>query len=94
MPPAKRADEPKSDWYCKSCMGTDGKPYRSTLWLFDRGIDAVKAGRLLEAIELFKQCARRRTRDHSSAYNLACCYSLLGDVDMGLWWLRKAVRCG
>lgn len=72
----------------------DGKPYRSTLWLFDRGIDAVKAGRLLEAIELFKQCARRRTRDHSSAYNLACCYSLLGDVDMGLWWLRKAVRCG
>jgi predicted esterase len=51
-------------------------------------------GKLDEAIGILKRCHGLAPRDARSAYNLACCYALSGDVATGLGWLESAAEYG
>jgi predicted esterase len=53
-----------------------------------------QAGKIADAIPILKRCHELAPRDARSAYNLACCYALSGDVATGLQWLESAAEFG
>jgi predicted esterase len=61
---------------------------------FQAGITALQSARYERAIEAFERCLEWRPRQFVCAYNIACGYSLLGDVDQSLHWLSKAGDLG
>jgi TolB-like protein/Flp pilus assembly protein TadD len=56
--------------------------------------NAAKLGQRARADALAERALRSRAGDFSTAYNLACAYSTLGDVDRAVALLDEAVRSG
>ncbi len=61
---------------------------------FDKGIEALAAGRHDEGIDAFKHCLLLRPEDSTCAYNLTCAYSLKNELDLGFEWLAKTIEWG
>jgi predicted esterase len=59
-----------------------------------KAIDALMGKHYDEGIALLKQVLELQPKDKGSAYNLACAYSLKGEVDPGFEWLGKACDWG
>lgn len=59
-----------------------------------RGMTAYSAGDYPLAIESFKQAFALRPENSAVAYNISCCYALLGEKDSALVWLEKALQLG
>jgi tetratricopeptide (TPR) repeat protein len=62
--------------------------------LNDVGIDLLYAGRCEEAIRTFERMLWVRPQDEVAAYNVACGYSLAGEVEPALRYLRRSIRSG
>ena len=58
------------------------------------GDDYTKAGRYREGLAIDLKLAKLRSNDPVVHYNLACSYSLLGQVDEALETLRRAIALG
>ncbi len=58
------------------------------------GTQAISERRYDEAIAAFEKCLQLDENDNTSAYNLACCYSLKGSKEEGVRWLKKAFELG
>ena len=58
------------------------------------GDDYTKAGRYREGLAIDLKLAKLRSNDPVVHYNLACSYSLLGQVDEALETLRRAIAVG
>ena len=54
----------------------------------------TRAGEYKKGLELDQRLAELLPEDHIVHYNLACSYSLLGDVDSALKNIRKAIALG
>ncbi len=61
---------------------------------FKKGYDALVAGRHDEGIAAFQRCLELVPTDSTSTYNIACGYSMKGDVDQAFVWLDKAAELG
>lgn len=64
--------------------------------LNQKAIDQLKAGKYEEGAALLLRIFELPglAKDPDTAYNLACAYSLKGEVDQGFEWLEKAVDWG
>jgi HEAT repeat protein len=60
----------------------------------DVGIDLLYAKQLDNAILEFRRMIWCRAQDYIASYNIACGYSLAGEVDEALRYLRRSVRHG
>lgn len=58
------------------------------------GIDQLYGGEFREAIRSFRIQLWCKPVDDTATYNVACGYSLLGDVERGLHYLRRSVQFG
>jgi tetratricopeptide (TPR) repeat protein len=61
---------------------------------FDVGLDLLRLRKLDESIDAFKKAIDLDEKVSTSMYNLACAYSLKGDVSNAGVWLRKAIENG
>ena len=61
---------------------------------FESGLDLLRLRRLDESIAAFDQAARLDAKTSTALYNMACAYSLKGDVRAAADTLRKAVENG
>jgi len=61
---------------------------------FQAGITALQSGRWETAIAAFQACLEWRPRHPVCAYNVACGYSLMGQIELGLDWWERAVEFG
>jgi predicted esterase len=59
-----------------------------------KGYEALTAGRLDEGIASMKRCLELLPEDSTSAYNLACAYSLKKEVDTAFDWFNKSIDWG
>lgn len=59
-----------------------------------KGYDALMAGKLDEGIASMKRCLELSPEDPTSAYNLACGYSLKKELDTAFEWLNKSFDWG
>lgn len=59
-----------------------------------KGYEALMAGRLDEGIASMKRCIELKPEDATSAYNLACGYSLKKELDTAFDWLNKSFDWG
>ena len=62
---------------------------------FDAALAAVKENRHDDAIAAFKRCLELHPSESTFAYNIACEYSIMGQIDQGIEWLEQAatLRC-
>ncbi len=58
------------------------------------GVDAVLSGDMQQAIDNFMDSLKANPEDPVCAYNLACCYSLLKNVDFAVRWFEFSVQWG
>ena len=58
------------------------------------GDDYTRRGLYAEGLKIDLRLARLRPEDAVVHYNLACSYSLTGQVDLALQALQTAIRCG
>lgn len=61
---------------------------------FQRGIEALTAGRHDEGIAAFERCLAIVPKDPVSAYNIACGRALKGESDKAFEWLDKSAEWG
>jgi predicted esterase len=61
---------------------------------FRAGIDALQAGRHAEGIAAFQRCLELHPKDGTCAYNIACGYSLAGEIEPAFEWLGHSVEWG
>jgi beta-lactamase regulating signal transducer with metallopeptidase domain len=61
---------------------------------FEVGFDLLRLRRLDESINAFEQAAKLENKSSVAMYNIACAYSLKGDVRSAETWLRRAVEGG
>jgi tetratricopeptide (TPR) repeat protein len=54
----------------------------------------AQAGMFPEALIVDEKLVQLRPSDPVALYNLACSYSLLGEIDKALRSVKKAVKCG
>ena len=59
-----------------------------------RGMTAYSAGDYVLAIESFKNAFSLRPDYSALAYNISCCYALLGEADSAIVWLEKTFELG
>ena len=70
-----------------------GVPSTAAGW-YERGMELHHQDRYPEAIAAFEHAIEGRYRVDTSMYNIACGYSLLGDRNNAMRWLRDAVAAG
>jgi beta-lactamase regulating signal transducer with metallopeptidase domain len=58
------------------------------------GLDLLRLRKIDESIDAFQQSIKANHSVANSTYNIACAYSLKGDVQNGLDWLAKAIDAG
>ncbi|MDP7033407.1 MAG: PHB depolymerase family esterase [Planctomycetota bacterium] len=58
------------------------------------GLNHLQSGQYTQAIESFKKAIEAIPEESSTYYNIACAYSLSGDVEQGVRWLEEAIRHG
>ncbi|HKR62725.1 MAG TPA: M56 family metallopeptidase [Thermoanaerobaculia bacterium] len=61
---------------------------------FSVGLDLLRLRKLDESIDAFQQSIAHNRRVDTSMYNIACAYSLKGDVRNGMEWLAKSIEAG
>jgi serine/threonine protein kinase/predicted esterase len=61
---------------------------------FQTGISALQSGRYSEAVVAFEECLVLEPRHATSAYNIACAQSLLGEIDAAFRSLERAIDLG
>ncbi len=61
---------------------------------FQRGIEALTAGKHDEGIAAFERCLAIVPKDPVSAYNIACGRALKGESDKAFEWLDKSAEWG
>lgn len=61
---------------------------------FEVGLDLLRLRRLDESIDAFENSIKAGEKESTSMYNIACAYSLKGDVASGMRWLDKAIEAG
>jgi predicted esterase len=59
-----------------------------------QGMTAYSAGDYPLAIESFKNAFSLRPDYSALAYNISCCYALLGEMDSAIVWLEKTFELG
>jgi len=77
--PALRAQTPDADEYARE---------------FQRGYDALVAGKHDDGIAAMKRCLELRPNDNTAAYNLTCAYALKHEPEVALEWFDKAIDWG
>jgi len=58
------------------------------------GVDSILSGDMHEAVNSFMVSLESKPRDPVCAYNLACCHSLMGQIDSAIRWFDLAVQWG
>lgn len=71
----------------------DVTPETGSEW-YDLGMEYHRADRYPEAIAAFKQALEKGYRIDGTKYNIACGYSLMGDRNNAIYWLRHAIEAG
>ena len=61
---------------------------------YDVGLDLLRLRRFDESINAFNKSIEHGQKTGSAMYNIACAYSLKGDVRNGMIWLDKAIENG
>jgi tetratricopeptide (TPR) repeat protein len=61
---------------------------------FDVGLDLLRLRKLDESIHAFQQSIKANEKVANATYNIACAYSIKGDVASGMAWLEKAIDAG
>ena len=61
---------------------------------YDVGLDLLRLRRFDESINAFHKSIEHGQKTGSAMYNIACAYSLEGDVRNGMIWLDKAIENG
>jgi beta-lactamase regulating signal transducer with metallopeptidase domain/Flp pilus assembly protein TadD len=61
---------------------------------FDVGLDLLRLRKLDQSIDAFRHSIAANRKTDTSMYNIACAYSLKGDVRGGMEWLDKAIEAG
>lgn len=83
--PAQRIEPKKDAWrFIEEDIGA---------WL-TKAEAASRKGDLREAVACYLTYLRRNARDATALYNLACCYSLLGDAEAAAALLLRSVDAG
>jgi phospholipase/carboxylesterase len=59
-----------------------------------RALDAMKAGQYAQAVGLWQEVLERSPGQARALYNLACCYSRIGDLDQAALRLEEASKAG
>jgi beta-lactamase regulating signal transducer with metallopeptidase domain/tetratricopeptide (TPR) repeat protein len=72
---------------------TKGKHKIDTDW-HDVGLDLLRLRQFDQAINAFQNAINKGEKTGTAMYNLACAYSLKGDVRSGMEWLDKAIENG
>jgi tetratricopeptide (TPR) repeat protein len=54
----------------------------------------TKAGLIQEGLAIDERLVQLRPSDPIAFYNLACSYSLMGDIDKAFRSVKKAINCG
>jgi len=62
--------------------------------LNDKALAALRAKNYDEAVGCFEKILAADPTDAGTAYNMACAYSLKGDIEKGFEWLGKSVDLG
>ena len=61
---------------------------------FKIGLDLLRLRRIDESVEAFQRAIELGSKSSTAMYNIACAYSLKGDVNTSLEWLQKAIEEG
>ncbi|MBK5259749.1 MAG: hypothetical protein JJE51_09155 [Thermoanaerobaculia bacterium] len=61
---------------------------------FDAGLDLLRLRMTEEAIDSYLHAIKLGQKTSTAMYNLACAYSLKGDVDSGILWLQRSIENG
>lgn len=61
---------------------------------FQRGIEALTERRPAEGVAAFERCLELRPKNSTSAYNLACAWTLQDDAARAFEWLARASEWG
>jgi beta-lactamase regulating signal transducer with metallopeptidase domain/Flp pilus assembly protein TadD len=61
---------------------------------YEAGMDLLRLRRLDESIDAFRHSMQLGEKSAAAAYNIACAYSLRGDVRGGLEWLDESIELG
>ena len=61
---------------------------------FDKGLMSLQNKDYEDAVNHFSRSLERNENDEDIAYNLACCFSRLKDVNQGLYWLDRSIAWG
>lgn len=61
---------------------------------FDAGLDLLRLRMTDEAIDSYLHAINLGQKTSTAMYNLACAYSLKGDIDSGILWLQRSVENG
>jgi len=69
-------------------LDLDLSDYRQT------AADAYRSGNYNLAIRYYLACLTRNIDDEITIYNVACCYALLGEVELATLYLQRAVIAG
>lgn len=79
-------------WLCMLAHGQDRQIEASRYT--SQGMTAYSAGDYGLAIESFKKAFSLRPDYSALAYNIGCCYALLGETDSAVVWLEKTFELG
>ena len=60
--------------------------------LFEHALECGANGNFEEAVEYFENTLREDPEKHVAVYNLACCYSILGESEKALTHLERAIN--
>jgi hypothetical protein len=61
---------------------------------FEKGMMSMQNKEYEHAVNHFSRSLESNPQDEDIAYNLACCFSIIKDVNQGLLWLQKSIEWG
>jgi hypothetical protein len=61
---------------------------------FDKGMMSMQNKEYEHAVNHFSRSLETNPKDEDIAYNIACCFSLIKDVNQGLYWLQNSIAWG
>ncbi len=67
-------------------------PVQNAKTLFEKGLSHYEKGEYGKASEFFKEGVIEDPEFHECLYNLACCYSMMGDKNNALVYLNRAAK--
>ena len=70
-----------------------GKADDDTCW-YDVGLDLLRLRKIDDSIYAFQKSIEDGDKTGAAMYNIACAYSLKGDVRNGMIWLEKSIENG